>query len=47
MNKVDLGLIVSQIFVVGSLVVRKEQGMLGFGAIVWLMLTIIAWGMGA
>lgn len=42
----DIALIISQIFVVGGMVVKGEKVPLAIGANVWVIIMIIAWRAG-
>jgi hypothetical protein len=44
MNKSDVFLIISQIFVAGTLVVQKNKVAPPLFATIWLILSYIAWG---
>jgi len=46
MSKSDVFMIISQLYVVATLIVNKNIGWLVFGYWFWLILSLIAWGVG-
>ena len=46
MTKSDVFMIIAQIYIAGIFIVKKENGWLVFSSWFWLILSLIAWGVG-
>lgn len=43
MSKSDVFMIIAQIYIVGTFIIKKEMGWLQFGSWFWLIISFIAW----